>query len=328
MLADPQARLRALAGTRLGLAQSAMVDARVDDALARLPDVAASLDALGSLPFDAPLWQTVITALTIGETNFFRQPAWFAQLEEHILRPLIERRNGTGPKCLRVWSAGCATGEETYSLAILIARLLRRAEGWDVSISGTDLSAAFLAEARRGIYREWSLREVDVATRVQHFRKIESRFELLPETRAMVSFETLNLADDEPWNDARFRDLDLIVCRNVLMYLAPERQQAVAQRLVESLAPDGWLATAPAEATAEWFRPLTPVNVPSAVLFRHAPPANAPSPGDGAPAVAATRSKPPPRRVPDAKDHELSHSADALAAARRALDTSIRRSGA
>ena len=327
MLADPQARLRALAGTRLGLAQSAMVDARVDDALARLPDVAASLDALGSLPFDAPLWQTVITALTIGETNFFRQPAWFAQLEEQILRPLIERRNSKGPKRLRVWSAGCATGEETYSLAITIARLLRRTEGWEVSVTGTDLSAGFVAEARRGIYREWSLREVDVATRVQHFRKLESRFELLPETRAMVSFETLNLADAEPWNDPRFRDLDLIICRNVLMYLAPERQQTVAQRLVGSLAPDGWLATAPAEATAEWFRPLTPVNVPSAVLFRHHPAESAAPEADGALASAPARTKPAPRRVPDAKDHELSNSADALATARRALDTSIRRSG-
>lgn len=326
MLADPKTRLRELAEARLGLAPSAMVDARIEDALARLPDGAASLDALASLAVDAPLWQTVIAALTIRETNFFRHPAWFAQLEEHILRPLIERRNGVGPKRLRVWSAGCATGEETYSLAIMIARLLRRSEGWGISITGTDLSAAVLAEARRGIYREWSLREVDAATRVQHFRKLESQFELLPETRAMVSFEPLNLVADEPWNDPRLLDVDLIVCRNVLMYLAPERQRAVAQRLISSLAPDGWLATAPAEATAAWFRPLTPFNVPSAVFFRHAPPANESSPAGGTPASAAVRPKPAPQRIPEPKDRALSSSADALAAARHALDASLRSS--
>jgi chemotaxis protein methyltransferase CheR len=324
---EPRARLRELATERLGLAPSAMADARIDDALARVTGTGASLEALASLAFDSPLWQTVIEALTIGETNFFRQPAWFVQLEAQVLRPIIERRTNGGSKRLRVWSAGCATGEETYSLAILISRLLRRAEGWEISIAGTDLSTAFLAGARRGIYREWSLREVDAATRLQHFRRLDAgRFELLPATRALVSFELLNLAAAEPWKDPRLLDLDLIVCRNVLMYLAPQRQQTVAQRLIASLGADGWVATAPAEATAEWFHPLTPVNVPSAVLFRREPPPSQTQPDD-APAVVLTRTQPAPRRAADTISAGLSDSAVALAAARRALDSSIRKSG-
>jgi chemotaxis methyl-accepting protein methylase/chemotaxis signal transduction protein len=267
-----RARLRDLAGQRLGFATSALPDTRVDEALRALHDT--PLEHLAALPIEGPQWQAVIGALTIGETNFFRQPAWFAQLERQVLGPVIARRSVAGPKRLRLWSAGCATGEEAYSLAILVLRLLHDRSGWEISILGTDLCAAFIAEARRAQYREWSLREVDEFARQQHFRRLDSgRFELLPATRNLVTFELLNLAGNEPWNDPRLADLDLIVCRNVLMYLAPQHQRSVAQRLIGRLGADGWLATAPAEATAEWFRPLTPVNVPSAVLFHRTPPA-------------------------------------------------------
>jgi chemotaxis methyl-accepting protein methylase/chemotaxis signal transduction protein len=294
MNVSARTQLRDLAGERLGFATSALPDSRIDDALRTLHDT--PLEHLASLPFDGPQWQAVIGALTIGETNFFRQPAWFAQLERQILGPAIAQRSRAGPKRLRLWSAGCASGEEAYSLAILVSRLLRDARGWEISILGTDLSAAYLDEARRATYREWSLREVDEFTRRQHFRQSASRFELLPATRNLVSFELLNLAGNEPWTDPRLIDLDLIVCRNVLMYLAPQHQRNVAQRLMARLAVDGWLATAPAEATAEWFRPLTPVNVPSAVLFRRVLPGGDAARSDEPPAAPRMRAHPTPQR--------------------------------
>jgi chemotaxis protein methyltransferase CheR len=311
-----------------------MPDARVDSALMALTPAggaAATLDALSTLAINAPLWQAVINALTVGETNFFRQPGWFAQLEGQILRPAIERRRENGPKDLRIWSAGCASGEEAYSLAMIVMRLLPRTDDWQISIVGTDVSDASLATAQRAVYREWSLRDVDASVRQQHFHKLASgRFELQATTRAMVTFEPLNLAAAEAW-DARLTGFDLIVCRNVLMYFAPERQRAIAQRLVERLAPDGWLATAPAEATAEWFQPLTPVNVPSAVLFRHASAAErASGPSDAA--RAKPRLRPALVAVPrQARDDigvqdDMGDSAVALAVARRSLDISIRRS--
>src|SRR5208282_5524242 len=108
-----RARLRELATARLGLAPSALVDARIDSALARLNAQNVALEGLATLAFTTPAWQSVIGAVTIGETNFFRQPAWFAQLEQQILRPALARE----PRRLRIWSAGCATGEEAYSLA-------------------------------------------------------------------------------------------------------------------------------------------------------------------------------------------------------------------
>lgn len=353
---DARARLRTLATERLGMAPSALVDARVDSALLALTSAGAAdatLDTLSTLALDAPRWQAVVEALTVGETNFFRQPGWFAQLAAQILRPVIDRRRLHGPKRLRIWSAGCATGEEAYSLAIMVTQLLPRADDWEISIIGTDISAAFLAAAQRAVYREWSLRDVDATVRAQHFRKLDSgRFELLETTRAMVRFESLNLAAPEAW-DAKLTGFDLIVCRNVLMYFALERQREIAQRLIARLAPDGWLATAPAEATAEWFRPLIPLSVPSAVLFHHAPPPASPPTASSAPAAPAKRSEPsdtatvkpaasPPmssRAKPEGRSRgtataadnekanaELSDSAAALAAARRSLDTSIRRS--
>lgn len=309
-MADARARLRELTTGRLGLAPSALVDTRIDTALGRLAERGFALETLATLAFTTPAWQAVIEAVTIGETNFFRQPAWFAQLERQILRPLLERRE---PKRLRIWSAGCATGEEAYSLAILVSRLAREADGWDIGITATDINLAFLAEARAATYREWALREVDEPTRAEHFRTLESgRFELRAATRDRVSFEPVNLCGDRPLPAG----VDLIVCRNLLMYLAPERQPAIAQRLVGSLAPGGWLATAPAEASAEWFLPLTPVNVPSAIFFHD----NA----GGAAASPAHTNRP---AVPAPAPADLSESAAGLAAARRALDTSLHRSG-
>ncbi len=320
MADETRARLRTLATERLGLAPSALVDARVDAALIALARAGVSPAALAAMPaldVEAPVWQTAVDALTVGETNFFRHPGWFAQLESQILRPVIDRRYAHGPKRLRIWSAGCATGEEAYSLAMIVMRLLPKTDDWDITIAATDVSAAFLAAAQRAVYREWSLRELGATMREQHFRKLESgQFELVPATRAMVRFEPLNLAS-ESW-DASLTDFDLIVCRNVLMYFAPERQRAIAQRLIARLAIDGWLATAPAEATAEWFRPLIPVNVPSAVFFQHAPP-NDVLPPLSSRGTATTAN--------DKTTEQLSASAAALAAARLSLDTSIRRSG-
>lgn len=308
--ASAKARLRELATERLGLAPSALVEARVDTALARLAEKNVALESLAAFPFTSPPWQSVIGALTIGETNFFRQPGWFAQVEQQILRPALVRRDA---KRLRVWSAGCATGEEAYSLAMLVMKVLPDPSGWDIGILATDINLAFLAEARSATFREWALREVDEPARERHFRKLESgRFELLPATRNRVSFEPLNLCGAAPLPSG----FDLIVCRNVLMYFAPERQRAIVQRLIASLAPGGWIATAPAEATAEWFLPLTPVNVPSAIFFRD-------SAGDAITAPARTSRAPLPAAAPA----DLSESAAGLAAARRALDTSLHRSG-
>jgi chemotaxis protein methyltransferase CheR len=276
--AGERLQLRDLVIERLGFAPSASEEHRLDHALERLMALggATSLDAplaaLSKQSYETPEWQLVIDALVVGETHFFRQAAWFAQIEEHILKPLIARRLQAGSKRLRLWSAACSTGEEAYTLAIIVDRLLGSHADWDVQIVGSDVNARFLGVARNAVYRAWSLREVEPELRERHFRDLGSgQFELAPAIRDMVSFRLLNLNQPSVRGEDRDRvDIDLIVCRNMLMYFMPEQQAAASRRLVGALAADGWLAVAPAEATADAFVPLVPFNVPSAIFFCHA----------------------------------------------------------
>jgi chemotaxis protein methyltransferase CheR len=266
-VSGPEARLRGLVGERLGLRPSALPDARLTAALKGL-DV-EQLAGLPALPTTAPAWQTVVDALVVGETNFFRQRAWFAQLEEHALGTLIAARQQAGRRRLRIWSAGCATGEEPYGIALVVRRLLRGLGDWDVRIVGTDVSTAALDAARLGRYRTWSLREVEPDVQSYAFTAVDDgRFELDPAVRAAVTFAPLNLAEGAPLPlPLVCGDVDLAICRNVLMYLTPDAQRVATSRLAGALALGGWLAVAPLEANTEWFPTLRVVNVPSAIFF-------------------------------------------------------------
>jgi chemotaxis protein methyltransferase CheR len=200
----------------------------------------------------------------VKETYFFRDAACFQALEHTILPSLVRARREDRRQSLHVWSAGCATGEEAYSLAILVDRLLPDRQAWEVTVLATDIDVKALAEARRGRYRAWSFREMAPSLRDASFvRRSSGHFELDPRIRGMVSFEPDNVSSGGPRGP-----IDLILCRNSLMYLGPSAAQAAIERLRSSLAEDGWLAVSPAEASAERFRPLVPVNLPGALFFR------------------------------------------------------------
>jgi chemotaxis protein methyltransferase CheR len=271
--------------SRTGLVIPKLYQERVEAGLRRAqaalgaPSMAATLAVMEGLPCDSPAWQAAIATTTVGETNFLRHREWFAEIESTVLAPLIEARGRLGPRRIALWSAGCSTGEEAYSLAMIVDRLLRDRSGWAVRIIGTDINAAALARAREGIYHAWAVREVDAPTLARSFVEIErGRYRLSPPLQQMVEFRTLNLCDGSfPDAASGIAGFDLIICRNVLIYFSEAHQSATAGRLVRSLAPGGWLAVAPAEASAEWYRPLTVVNRPGAILFRNAPDASADS---------------------------------------------------
>lgn len=224
------------------------------------------LAGLASRPLADPEWKRLIAGLTIGETHFWRDHGCFDALERHVLPGLIAARRSR--RALRVWSAACSTGEEPYSLAILLDLLLPDRAAWDLTVLATDLNPAALATARRGLYRPWSLRDLPAAVRERYFRERGARgIEVDPEIRRMVRFETANLAERFPPAVAGGA-MDLIVCRNVLMYLTPETARRTVAHLRGALAEDGWLIVAPAEASAEAFRPLRSVNFPGAIFFR------------------------------------------------------------
>jgi chemotaxis protein methyltransferase CheR len=222
-----------------------------------------------SSPATRPRLESLARHLTVGETYFFRNPELLATLEEQVLPELIEERRQSDRR-LGIWSAGCCSGEEPYTIAMLLDRLIPDQSNWSISILATDINPAFLAKAREGVYGEWSLRATTDETRRRYFRSLPGRrFELRPDIRKRVEFASLNLAEDAyPSRKNGTEALDLILCRNVLMYFTQERAREVAERFHGCLRPGGWLATSPTEASRELFARFETVSGPNSIIFR------------------------------------------------------------
>ncbi len=207
--------------------------------------------------------------LTIGETYFFRERKSFDALETHILRPLIDSRRGKERR-LRIWSAGCATGEEAYSLAILLHRIMPDLADWNISILATDINPVFLRKACAGEYGEWSFRGVPRWLKEKYFTvNGNGRYVLADSIRKMVTFDRLNLADDPyPSLLNHTNAMDIIFCRNVLMYFSPDRIKKTVGGFLNSLLDGGWLVVSPCEVCHGLFPGYRPVSLDDAVFYR------------------------------------------------------------
>lgn len=215
----------------------------------------------------SPLLRQLIESLTVGETYFFRHRAYFEVLQRDVLPALIARRQAT--RQLRFWCAGCATGEEAYSLAILVRGLLPDCDGWQVSILATDLNRSFLAQAEAGIYGDWSFRETDERFKLDNFTREGNRYRIRPEIRQMVRFGYLNLAqDDSLWAVNQMTELDLILCRNVLICFAPEVSAQVVARMRTALVPGGWLMLGPSDPLPGLLQNFDVYRTPEVILYR------------------------------------------------------------
>jgi chemotaxis protein methyltransferase CheR len=254
------------------------------------PDAQTCARALLSAPLTHAQLEVLASHLTVGETYFFREKKSFKALEEHILPELLRARRGAERR-LRIWSAGCCTGEEPYSVAMLLDRLIPDAEAWNVTILGTDINSHFLRKAAEGVYGEWSFRDTPGWIRERHFKARRSgRFELEPRIRSRVTFFHLNLADDVyPSLTSNTNAMDVILCRNVLMYFTAERARQVAENFHHSLVDGGWLIVSPTETSNALFSPFSAVQFPGAVLYRKA--------GGAAPRLAAMEYQPPAPRI-------------------------------
>lgn len=232
-------------------------------------DVAACADWLLSSPLGKEQLQVLASHLTIGETYFFRDKPTLAALSEHVLPELIRARRG-GEQRLRIWSAACCSGEEPYTLAMLLHQLLPDLADWRVTIRATDINQRFLRKAAAGIYGEWSFRDAPEGLKERHFRRTpDGRYAVNPEVRRMVSFSHLNLVEDAyPSPVADTNAMDLICCRNVLMYFTPEQIEKVIGKLRHALVDRGWLAVAPSEASQALFARFAMVNFPGAILYQ------------------------------------------------------------
>ena len=193
----------------------------------------------------APFEQLVET-LTIGETYFYRHRPYFDMLEREILPEIVARRRAS--KRLRLWCAGCATGEEAYSLAIAVRTVLPDVDDWQISLVATDLNRAYLARAGKGLYGEWSFRETDAAFKATNFVAEGPRWRVRPEIRKLVRFTELNLAEEGYPSAANgTAGVDLIFFRNVLLYFGQDLAQRVIGRMRTALVPEGWLVLGPSD---------------------------------------------------------------------------------
>ncbi len=223
---------------------------------------------LSSLPTKRQI-EILAGRLTVGETYFFRDKGLFKALEEPILSKLIQSRRRNG-RHLRVWSAGCSTGEEPYSIAILLSKMIPHLRDWNITILATDINSFALQKAAGAVYGGWSFRDIQPEIQKGFFRQREDgRFELIPRIREMVTFSYLNLVEDTyPSLFNNTNAMDIIFCRNVLMYFVPEVAGKVAPNLHRSLVDGGLLIVSPTESSIPIFSRFTMVRVSGTIFYK------------------------------------------------------------
>jgi chemotaxis protein methyltransferase CheR len=239
--------LRKCLKDRSGLALSAEKQYLVESRL--LP--VARKAGLGSLPDlvgvlrrgdDDALMTKVVEAMTTNETFFFRDKAPFETFRSTVLPALLSARRSS--RCIRIWCAAASSGQEPYSLAMMLKELEDELRGWRVELLATDLSGEVLEKARQGIYSQFEVqRGLPIQLLIKYFAQVGDMWQMAPEIRAMVKFQQLNLLGDF----ARLGVFDLIFCRNVLIYFDQPTKTATLDRLARAVAGDGYLVLGAAE---------------------------------------------------------------------------------
>lgn len=202
------------------------------------------------------LQRKVVEAMTTNETSFFRDRHPFDALREHLLPEL--KRTRTATRCLNLWSAACSTGQEPYSIAILLREHFPElAESWRVRILATDLANRVLERAQAGVFSQLEInRGLPAALCVKYFRREGIEWRVHPKLRDLIEFREMNLV--EPW--PALPRMDVIFLRNVLIYFDTEAKKSILRRVRQALQPDGYLFLGAAETTLnlddsfEWVR--------------------------------------------------------------------------
>jgi chemotaxis protein methyltransferase CheR len=210
-----------------------------DHKIAGLPALAEHLRQPGA----SAVKDKVVDAMTTNETSFFRDNHPFDTLRQSIIPGLIERRAAT--RSLRIWSAACSTGQEPYSLAMMMKDHFPILAGWRVEIVATDLSPTVLDRAREGIYSTFEVqRGLPIQMLIRHFDQIEPNWQIKPELRRTVNFRPLNLLEDF----AVLGQFDIVLCRNVLIYFDQPTKTRILNGITRRIAPDGALMLGGAES--------------------------------------------------------------------------------
>jgi chemotaxis protein methyltransferase CheR len=178
----------------------------------------------------------VVEALLNNETYFFRDRSPFDLLSRHALPELAKKRHSS--RKIRIWSAGCSTGQEVYSLAMLFAEDPVQWRGWTIDIVGTDVSTAVVERARKGLYTQFEVqRGLGINQTIRWFEETADGWRAAEELRKSVRFQVHNLLEPHPHPG----DFDIVLCRNVLLYLTAEKRTLAFERIASAMAADGWL---------------------------------------------------------------------------------------
>jgi len=182
------------------------------------------------------LSQQVVEALLNNETYFFRDRAPFDLLARYALPELLQRRAKN--RRVRIWSAGCSTGQEVYSLAMLFAEDAEKWRGWTIDILGTDVSTQCIDRARIGTYSQFDVqRGLGINQMIKWFEETDDGWRAAEALRRPLRFQVHNILEPPPHPGG----FDIVLCRNVLLYLSPEKKAVAFERLASSMAEDGWL---------------------------------------------------------------------------------------
>ena len=205
------------------------------------------VELLDSEPLEFNL---LFSHLTIKVSEFFRDPEVFRRIEDYVIPMTLRRLTVTGSTALRIWCCGCARGEEPLSMAILINnRLKERGDKPDLKIFGTDIDESAVNSARKGVFIEDSLKNVDPVIRSQFFQASNSAFQIIPQIRNLVTFGVLDIV-----SNIQLSRMDIILCRNLLIYFEKELQEKVFEKFYYSLKPGGFIVLGKSEVPPLRFR--------------------------------------------------------------------------
>ncbi|WP_099190853.1 CheR family methyltransferase [Tepidibacter mesophilus] len=212
--------------------------------------------------------KNLVGCLTIGETYFFRDKKLFDAMRQTILPDIINKRRCSS-KSLKIWSSGCSSGEEAYSIAILVKELIPDYKNWNIEIIATDINHSSLSKAKKGIYSEWSFRGVDSSIKNKYFIRMDDMsYKLKEDILRFVKFESLNLADQTYIFDGKIiKNMDIIFCRNVLIYFSKYQASRIIDRFYNNIVNGGWLVVAPTESLFLNDTSFTPININDMFLY-------------------------------------------------------------
>jgi chemotaxis protein methyltransferase CheR len=208
-------------------------------------------------------YEALVERLLTQETSFFRYPGVYEAFEKRVLPELHVKKFWKNPRTLRIWSAGCSTGEEPYSIAITISDSLTFADAWNVEILATDIGRVALKQAENGVYAGRSIGSVSEKQLATHFSPVREGHQVRPRLRKMVNFAAVNLA-----SAVYVGRMDVIFCMNVMIYFTEERRRALVQRFYETLEPGGYLFLGHSESISKMPVKFQAIVLNDCILYR------------------------------------------------------------